>query len=179
MSTSYVPTSATAADLALIEELRLANFSGPRYDAFINDLYRYAWPVMLAAIRTGSIVSIKTSVPHRSIPADELQQSNVLYSYYATNEFKFTDEWTLNASYGYAQRPPTRDRHRPAGAGRSGNQGRRGAPDRAARPNLCPHAVRAGGLSAAGADLHRGGHRAHRDGEVRLVARVGNSGTSR
>ena len=73
MSVNRLPTSATNADLALIEELRLARFSGLRYDAFIADLYRYAWPVMLAAIRTGSIVSIRTAVPHRTIPADELQ----------------------------------------------------------------------------------------------------------
>ncbi len=45
--------------------------------------------------------------PNTNLPADELEQSNVLYSYYATNELKFTDEWKLNFSYGYAQRPPT------------------------------------------------------------------------
>ena len=45
--------------------------------------------------------------PNTNLDPDELQQSNVLYSYYATNEFKFTDEWTLNFGYGYAQRPPT------------------------------------------------------------------------
>jgi hypothetical protein len=73
MSATYVPTGAAAADLALIEELRLTRFAGPRYEAFIDGLYRYAWPVMLAAIRTGSIVSISTSVPHRTIQADELQ----------------------------------------------------------------------------------------------------------
>jgi hypothetical protein len=73
MSVNYLPPSTNDADLALIEELRLARFSGPRYDAFIDGLYRYAWPVMLAAIRTGSIVSIGTAVPHRTIPADELQ----------------------------------------------------------------------------------------------------------
>ena len=73
MSATRLPTRDTDADLVLIEELRLANFSGPRYDAFIDGLYRYAWPVMLAAIRTGSIVSIGTAVPHRTIPADELQ----------------------------------------------------------------------------------------------------------
>lgn len=73
MSVNCLPTSANDADLALIKELRLARFSGPRYDAFIDGLYRYAWPVMLAAIRTGSIVSIGTPVPHRTIPADELQ----------------------------------------------------------------------------------------------------------
>src|SRR5690348_16176596 len=73
MSANYLPTSANDADLALIEELRLARFSGRRYDTFIADLYRYAWPVMLAAIRTGSIVSIKTAVPHRTIPADEFK----------------------------------------------------------------------------------------------------------
>jgi hypothetical protein len=42
MSVNRLPTSANDADLALIEELRLARFSGPRYDAFIADLYRYA-----------------------------------------------------------------------------------------------------------------------------------------
>ncbi len=45
--------------------------------------------------------------PNTNLPADELEQSDVLYSYYATNEFKFTDEWKLNFGYGYAQRPPT------------------------------------------------------------------------
>ncbi len=50
-----------------------------------------------------SINSARTRIS----PADELEQSNVLYSYYATNELKFTDEWKLNFSYGYAQRPPT------------------------------------------------------------------------
>jgi hypothetical protein len=73
MSVNFLPASVNDADLALIEELRLAGFSGPRYDAFIEGLYRYAWPVMLAAIRTGSIVRIGTTVPHRAIRADELQ----------------------------------------------------------------------------------------------------------
>ena len=39
--------------------------------------------------------------------ADELQQSDVLYAYYLTNEFKFDEAWKLNVGYGYAQRPPT------------------------------------------------------------------------
>jgi iron complex outermembrane recepter protein len=42
-----------------------------------------------------------------NLDPDELAQSDVLYSYYATNEFKFSDEWKLNFGYGYAQRPPT------------------------------------------------------------------------
>jgi len=45
--------------------------------------------------------------PDTNLDADELQQSNVLYAYYVTNEFKFNDAWKLNAGYGYAQRPPT------------------------------------------------------------------------
>jgi len=73
MSATHVSPSTNDEDLALIEELRQAKFTGPRYDAFIGTLYRYAWPVMLAAIRTGSIVTIKTPLPHRAIPAHELQ----------------------------------------------------------------------------------------------------------
>jgi hypothetical protein len=65
--------SCDEADLATVECLRLANFRGPRYESFVADLYRYAWPVMLHKIRTASITSIQTGLPHRSIPADERQ----------------------------------------------------------------------------------------------------------
>jgi hypothetical protein len=61
------------ADLAVVERARLADFRGTVYEGLIDDLYRYAWPVMLAAIRTGSIVSIKTSLPKRTIATDERQ----------------------------------------------------------------------------------------------------------
>lgn len=60
-------------DVASIESLRLADFRGARLENFIAELYRYAWPVMLAAIRTGSIAHIQTGVPHLSISADERQ----------------------------------------------------------------------------------------------------------
>lgn len=65
--------SGREADLATVARLRDADFQGPVYERFINDLYRYAWPVMLDAIRTGSIVSIATGLPPRSIPADVRQ----------------------------------------------------------------------------------------------------------
>jgi outer membrane receptor protein involved in Fe transport len=45
--------------------------------------------------------------PDTNLDADELQQSDVLYAYYLTNEFKFSDEWKMNFGYGYAQCPPT------------------------------------------------------------------------
>ena len=61
------------ADLAAVERVRLADFRGPTYEAFIADLYRYAWPVMLDAIRTGSIVNIHTGVARNGIPSDERQ----------------------------------------------------------------------------------------------------------
>lgn len=60
-------------DLAAFNELRHANFGGPRYAAFIDDLYGYAWPVMLHAIRTGRVAAINTGVPHGAIPAEEQQ----------------------------------------------------------------------------------------------------------
>ncbi len=40
------------------------------------------------------------------VPGDLLQE-NVLYSYYLSNEFAITDEWTGKLAAGYAQRPPT------------------------------------------------------------------------
>jgi len=61
------------ADLAVVERVRLADFRGPAYEGLMADLYRYAWPVMLDAIRTGSIVSIRTSLPNRTIRSDERQ----------------------------------------------------------------------------------------------------------
>jgi hypothetical protein len=61
------------ADRAVVERARLAGFSGPTYETLIADLYAYAWPVMLGAIRTGSIVSIKTALPKRTIPVDDRQ----------------------------------------------------------------------------------------------------------
>lgn len=61
------------ADLATVARLRDVGFQGPVYESFIKDLYIYAWPVMLSTIRTGSIVSIQTGLPPRSIPADVRQ----------------------------------------------------------------------------------------------------------
>ena len=60
-------------DLAAVERVRHANFRGPIYEAFVADLYRYAWPVTLDAIRTGSITSIRTGVARSGIPSDERQ----------------------------------------------------------------------------------------------------------
>ncbi len=60
-------------DLALVEDLHATNFTGARYETFIAELYRYAWPVMLGSIRSGTIVRIETGVPHGTIPADDLQ----------------------------------------------------------------------------------------------------------
>jgi len=61
------------ADLAAVERVRRADFRGPAFEGLMADLYRYAWPVMLDAIRTGSIVSIQTSLPKRVIRSDERQ----------------------------------------------------------------------------------------------------------
>jgi hypothetical protein len=61
------------ADLASVARVSHAGFRGPVFDSFINGLYKYAWPVMLDAIRTGSIVTIQTGLPPRSIPSDERQ----------------------------------------------------------------------------------------------------------
>jgi hypothetical protein len=62
------------ADIAIVERVRLADFRGPTYEALISDLYRYAWPVMLDAIRTGSITSIQTGLPQRrTISGDDRQ----------------------------------------------------------------------------------------------------------
>lgn len=44
--------------------------------------------------------------PDTNLDVDELVQHDELYSYYVTNAFNLTDEWTLNLGYGYAQRPP-------------------------------------------------------------------------
>src|SRR5215471_2475458 len=60
-------------DIADVDDLDSADVTGPRYDAFISDLYNYAWPVMLEAIPTGKIASIETGFPHWNIPADEQQ----------------------------------------------------------------------------------------------------------
>jgi hypothetical protein len=65
--------SAHEADCATVERVRLADFRGPACEGLIADLYRYAWPVMLDAIRTGSIGAIPTPLPHRNIPSDECQ----------------------------------------------------------------------------------------------------------
>lgn len=61
------------ADRAAVERLRLADFQGPVYEDLIADLYGYAWPVMLDAIRTGRIVAIQTPLPKRAIPAGDRQ----------------------------------------------------------------------------------------------------------
>jgi hypothetical protein len=61
------------ADLEAVERLRLAGFKGPVFEDFTADLYRYAWPVMLDGIRTGSIVRIQTATPHSTITADDRQ----------------------------------------------------------------------------------------------------------
>ena len=63
------------ADLAAVARVSRANFHGPVFESFINDLYKYAWPVILDAIRTGTIVTIQTGLPPRIIPADERQLS--------------------------------------------------------------------------------------------------------
>jgi hypothetical protein len=60
-------------DVATVTDLKITGFSGPRYEAFIEDLYRYAWPVLLGMIRTGKIISIETAIPHGTISADDLQ----------------------------------------------------------------------------------------------------------
>jgi DNA-directed RNA polymerase specialized sigma24 family protein len=72
-TTGEPPLSQDEADLAAVAGVRQAGFRGPIFESFIDDLYLYAWKVMLSAIRTGSIVSIKTGLPSRSIPADERQ----------------------------------------------------------------------------------------------------------
>jgi DNA-directed RNA polymerase specialized sigma24 family protein len=61
------------ADLATVERVRLVGFRGPIFEWFFADLYRYAWPVMLHAIRTGTIVSIETGIPHGTISMEERQ----------------------------------------------------------------------------------------------------------
>src|SRR5690242_19349972 len=60
-------------DVATVNDLKVTGFSGPRYEAFIADLYRYAWPVLLSMIRTGKIIIIETAIPHGTISADDLQ----------------------------------------------------------------------------------------------------------
>jgi hypothetical protein len=60
-------------DLATVARVREAGFQGPVFEGLIEDLYKYAWAVMLDAIRTGSIVNIRTGLPPRSIPADVRQ----------------------------------------------------------------------------------------------------------
>ena len=75
---------------------------------------------------------------------------------------------------------------RPAGAGSpprcwtladERDAGRRGAPDRAARPDLRPRAVRDRPATAPGPGVPGGGDRAHRDGEAPLTAAAGSRGT--
>jgi hypothetical protein len=72
-ATDEPPLSRREADLAAVARVSHADFRGPVFDSFINDLYKYAWPVMLDAIRTGSIVTIQTGLPPRSIPPNERQ----------------------------------------------------------------------------------------------------------
>ena len=67
-TTDVLALSQHEADLAIVERVRLDGFRGVAYEGLIDDLYRYAWPVMLAAIRNGSIVSIKTSLPKMPHP---------------------------------------------------------------------------------------------------------------
>lgn len=62
-STVSLTLSRHETDLAAVEHARLADFRGPAYEALIAYLYRYAWPVMLNAIRTGTIVTIHTGLP--------------------------------------------------------------------------------------------------------------------
>jgi DNA-directed RNA polymerase specialized sigma24 family protein len=61
------------ADLATVEHMRVVGFHGPIFEWFVSDLYRYAWPVMLHAIHTGTIASIETGIPHSTISAEERQ----------------------------------------------------------------------------------------------------------
>ena len=65
-------------------------------------------------------------------------------------------------------RPPPRDRHCAAEAGRRRGSRRRRAPARPPRPDLRPRPVRQRRVLAPRADLHGGGDRAHRDGEAPL-----------
>ena len=59
------------ADAATMEDLSQTGFSGPRYEAFIAQMHRYAWPVLLDRIRTGRIAEIHTPIPHPNISTDE------------------------------------------------------------------------------------------------------------
>ena len=59
--------------VATVNDLKINGFSGPRYEAFIEDLYRYAWPVLLSMIGTGKIINIETAIPHGTISADDRQ----------------------------------------------------------------------------------------------------------
>jgi hypothetical protein len=72
-ATDSLALSQHEADLAVVERARLAGFHGTAYEGLIDDLYSYAWPVMLDAIRTGSIHNIKTPLPKRAIPSEERQ----------------------------------------------------------------------------------------------------------
>jgi outer membrane receptor protein involved in Fe transport len=42
-----------------------------------------------------------------NLDLDALDQNNILYSYYLTNEFKLNTDWKVNVGYGYAQIPPS------------------------------------------------------------------------
>jgi hypothetical protein len=67
------PSDRHSADAATIDDLTASGFDGAKYEAFIGQLYRYAWPVMLEKIRTGKIAAIQTKVPHPTISPDEQQ----------------------------------------------------------------------------------------------------------
>ena len=45
--------------------------------------------------------------PDTNLDVDALNQNDILYSYFLTNKFKLTSDWTLNVGYGYAQIPPS------------------------------------------------------------------------
>ena len=42
-----------------------------------------------------------------NLNVDALNQNDILYAYYLTNEFKLNTDWKLDVGYGYAQCPPS------------------------------------------------------------------------
>jgi iron complex outermembrane recepter protein len=67
------------------------------------------WKVALG----GRVDWINTNVrfsdvrPDTNLDLNALDQNDVLYAYYLTNEFKLNSDWKLNVGYGYAQCPPS------------------------------------------------------------------------
>lgn len=58
---------------SLLQELRAANYQGPRYLMLTDDLWLYGWDVMRGMVRTGTIDRVQTGLPHWAMTVEDRQ----------------------------------------------------------------------------------------------------------